>query len=438
MTSNQVKVFVINPNNWYNKGDTSNRLGLINALKNEFSNEVTISIETLTPREDRGFFGKYGVNVVESIFSTDGKFSHPSYLRHLITILRNMLIFLFCLFLNLIFKIKPALNHKSTVFLCELLNSNLIISSPGGFLQDYNVFSTLLPNLFELIAAKILKKPIIIYSQSVGPFRNRILRLICNLILNNVEVIILRESISKKYLNEANIYRPAIYVTADATFSADPPKYDKKLYRQNLLKSFRSNNGNVLIGVTVIGDYFLSRGRDYLLDNYVKSCAFVIDYLVDKINANFVFIPQVLSQSESRITQLILKSVKNQDHVLVISEDFSPEDVMKIVGCMDLLIGTRMHSNIFASIMNVPFIAIAYEHKTYGIAEMLGLEKWVIDIQNIDGHKLALKVSELYDNQSLIKKDLDIRVKKLKLASLSSAHIVRTFYERYQLKAVCS
>ena len=42
-----------------------------------------------------------------------------------------------------------------------------------------------------------------------------------------------------------------------------------------------------------------------------------------------------------------------------------------------------MHSNIFALSETVPVIAIGYLHKTRGIASMLGMDRWVLDIQTI-------------------------------------------------------
>ena len=147
--------------------------------------------------------------MVESIFSsnTNKKSSYPFLLAPKI---KNVFLFLICLLMYRVFGYKPGFNHKSRIFLHNLLNSDIVISSPGGFLQDYNIFSSLIPNVFLLCSAKVLRKPVIIYAQSLGPFRNKILRSFVQLILNRVEAIILREEISKYFLNEANINTPKI------------------------------------------------------------------------------------------------------------------------------------------------------------------------------------------------------------------------------------
>jgi colanic acid/amylovoran biosynthesis protein len=242
--------------------------------------------------------------------------------------------------------------------------------------------------------------------------------------------VTLREEISNYYLNNAQISNPNIFVTADATFSIEPPIYNRDSYRQKLLEFFEGSSGDVLIGITVLGvPYFLNRRKNTLLKKYVKSLATSIDLMITRVNANIIFIPQVYSQTEIAMMHLIRRLVKNKTRVVIIEEDLSPEGVMEIIGCMDLLIGTRMHSDIFALIMGVPVIAIAYEHKTHGIMRMLGLGDWVIDIENINEDILVSKTEELYNSRFEIRKNILEAVRSARAKSLLNAKIVRSWYE---------
>jgi len=414
-----MRILVINPNNWYNKGDVSNRLGLVKALKKEFGDDILITIETLTPKKDSQYFKRYGVDVVESIFCTD---SVSPYILRIIKVAGNVILFLFSLAIYKIFKVNLTFKQK---ILDALTNADLIISSPGGFLQDYNVASALIPNLFLIFIAKIVNKPVIIYAQSVGPFRNRILRHIAKLIINRAEIIILREKISEKYVKDAGINRPKIFVTADATFSLNPPSYNREFYRHKLMKFFPSNDAQILIGVTTLGEYFQKRDRIKYVYGYVKSLSQTIDYLTEKLNAKVIFVPQVIAETERLITRLILGQVKNKDRVLVIEEDLSPEELMKLIGCMDLFIGTRTHSSIYALIMEVPVITIAYEHKAQGIMSMLGLSDWVLDIKRLNERELMLKINKLYSQRFEIKKMIAFKVREMRSKSLYTAKIIR-------------
>jgi colanic acid/amylovoran biosynthesis protein len=70
---------------------------------------------------------------------------------------------------------------------------------------------------------------------------------------------------------------------------------------------------------------------------------------------------------------------------------------------MDVFIGTRMHSNIFALSQSVPVIAIAYQHKTWGIAHMLGIKSWVIDIRQISSQALRDRLAALWAKRDAVR-----------------------------------
>jgi len=157
----------------------------------------------------------------------------------------------------------------------------------------------------------------------------------------------------------------------------------------------------------------------------VNVLAHLIDYLIQNFNARVFFLPQTLDVRDITTMIHIFKLVKNKRKIKVITEDYTPLELMILVRHMDLFIGTRMHSNIFALMANVPTIAIAYEHKAYGIMKMMGLEKWVVDINEIDEYKLVSKIEELYKQRFKIKEYVSEKVQEMQTMSLHSAEIIR-------------
>ena len=426
--SDAAKVFVINPNNWYNKGDVTNRLGLVEGIRNALGNDAVIAIETLTSKEDSEYFRKYDVGVVESIFSTDNK--RTIFLRAMI-IARNILLLFSSLIFYTLLKNRVDLEflRKKQTFLKALIDAEIVISSPGGFLQDYNTSSSLLVNLFLVFFSLLLKKPVIVYAQSVGPFRNKVIRFLCRQILNRVDAVIVREEISQRYLEDSNITRPRTYLTADATFSVRAPQHFEEEFATQMLGKISQEDKRVLVGITILGDYIPYLGKGEMFEKYVAILADAANYAINKLNATIILVPQVLNESERTAMHLLARSVVNRERVILIDKDLPPEDVMKLIGCTELFIGTRMHSNIFALIMNVPIIAIAYEHKTHGIMKMLGLEDWVLDIRDLNSSKLISMIDELYRRRLKVKTHISKTVKEARLRSLQSAEIVKKIYQ---------
>jgi len=87
-----------------------------------------------------------------------------------------------------------------------------------------------------------------------------------------------------------------------------------------------------------------------------------------------------------------------------------------------------MHSNIFALSQGVPLIAIAYFHKTWGIMQMLGLERWVIDIEAVTPEGLINKLVELWQEREQIKQLIKIKVRDLiAKTNLASLYVASDF-----------
>ena len=83
-----------------------------------------------------------------------------------------------------------------------------------------------------------------------------------------------------------------------------------------------------------------------------------------------------------------------------------------------------MHSNIFAMSQGVPVIAIGYRHKTLGVAASLGMEKWVIDINELDATKLTDKLDGLWQERHEIRANLlETLPERIKLANLPGSLI---------------
>ena len=72
-----------------------------------------------------------------------------------------------------------------------------------------------------------------------------------------------------------------------------------------------------------------------------------------------------------------------------------------------------MHSNIFALSECVPTLAIAYEKKTNGIMSTVGMDKYVLDINNISESQIIDKINKLIDNKNNIRKLLARKNKNL-------------------------
>jgi colanic acid/amylovoran biosynthesis protein len=135
------------------------------------------------------------------------------------------------------------------------------------------------------------------------------------------------------------------------------------------------------------------------LNAYISSVAQTIDYLIEEHQAEVFYVPQVIAENFGDDDRIIARKVwevtRNKKYFTIVEADLHPFEVIGLCGNMDIFIGTRMHSNIFALINHVPVVAIEYEHKTKGIMRGLGLEPLTIDIRDVTAETLQAKVDTL-------------------------------------------
>ena len=108
--------------------------------------------------------------------------------------------------------------HLIRIMFC-LRNVNLFISGGGGLLQDSTGKGwSILYYLGLILIVKIAQVPVMIYAQGIGPVNKRINKKLIKWILNNVDLITVRDNFSKELLENLGVVKPKIYVNSDPVF----------------------------------------------------------------------------------------------------------------------------------------------------------------------------------------------------------------------------
>jgi len=295
------------------------------------------------------------------------------------------------------------------------LSGDSFSDSKGGF--SISIDSTILLGIS-------LKKPIVLYSQSIGPFKKWTLPL-AKFCLNKVDLIIVREEITKNYLEKIGIKSP-IHLTAECAFLLDSAPYDR--VKDILSKERINTTKKPLIGISA----------NVMLDdkenNYANSMAQIMDCIIEKLNVQVVFVPHVVGingRGDDRVIgEKIYKLARNKENIKLIKGDYSPEELKGIIRLCDIFFGGRMHANIAAISSCVPTMATAWSHKYYGIMRTVGQEKYVGDFKTMNFEELKSKIDDLWDNKEKIREELKVKVEDQKKLAWYSGELVRDLLNR--------
>jgi colanic acid/amylovoran biosynthesis protein len=416
-------ILIINTNCSWNKGSAAQVISTTETLSKLFPT-ANFTLISGSPELDVKLCKRHNIKVVG--FGRKNSFTSSSRSLMLFRLFHLWFYLARCAFWSFLCKLGlNATNILNERVLREYQRADLILDLSGDTLSDKNMQS-ILP-LSCILIGLLLKKKIAIFSQSIGPFK-KIIRPLARLCLNKADLIVLRENVTKNYLKEMGVTNSSTYLAADVAFLLEPvpSKKVQEIFFKEGITINRKNNP--LIGIST--SELIYKALKNMNDVYLSLIARLVDYLVETLNAQVIFISHVIvppkyGYTDDRfVAEEIYKLVRNKKRLTLIKGDYSPEELKGIIGNFDLFLGTRMHSNIASTSMHVPTIALGWSHKSFGIMKMLGQEKYVCNIEKATYKELISKINDAWYNKDVIVKTLISRNKELRNSALNSIRLI--------------
>lgn len=314
-----------------------------------------------------------------------------------------------------------ALNrlHLISILNC-LRDTNLFISGGGGLLQDTTGKGwSILYYLGLILGAKIVKVPVMIYAQGVGPANKRINKKLIKWILNKVDLITVRDNPSKELLENLGVVNPSIYVNSDPSFLLRRKDTTDIMYKYPHLRELIYSNNSTVIGISV-REY--NENRKDLRGIFAK----VADDLIENYKAKIIFFPFKFDE-DVHISEEIFSLMKNKNQANILKSRLEPEELLSLLSRLSLMVGVRLHSIIFSTIAGIPFIALNYDPKVKNFVESLGLSELLLELNDTSFKNFKEKVKYIRENKNKIKEILSKKVKILEEKALSNNDLVFKF-----------
>lgn len=322
-----------------------------------------------------------------------------------------------------------SIDTETLQVLQEFVNADLVLLSPAGpYFGDLYPFGSL-THLLHLQLSVILGKPLMICAPSAGPFR-KYQRFVYRYFLEKVHLITVRDSVSKIFLDELSLTKSAVILTGDCAVLQHPPKPTR--VKQMMSEIGVTKGNNPLIGISLQHpDY----GFYQSVEEFRKIIASVADYLVRKLNAIVVFIPQGYGfLRDVPFIREVISLMHFKNRAKVIPEHYASNEMHGILGEMDLIISARYHPLVLAATECVPIIAIVYQHKTLGFMKMLDLEDFCLRIETINYYKLVSKINKAWLMRDEIKRTLVQKNKNLKKQTALNAKLAVWILRKSKIK----
>lgn len=238
---------------------------------------------------------------------------------------------------------------------------DMLISGGGSLLQDVTSSKSIHYYLFIIRLAKLLGKKVFIYSQGIGPIDHAFNRRATARALKKADGIVVRDERSAKLLEQIGLPQERIVITADPVIRMKRP--DRTVGREILARAGIKKDDRLTVGWAI-----REKNRDSTFVREITEC---IRWLRENYDAESVLIP-FHYEEDREVCSVIAERTNGAAKCL--SEKYLSEDMLSIIGNMDVLVGVRLHSMIYAAIMGVPIIGVSYDPKCTAFLNSVGLD----------------------------------------------------------------
>jgi polysaccharide pyruvyl transferase WcaK-like protein len=257
-----------------------------------------------------------------------------------------------------------------------------------------------------IVLARLSGTGVVCYQIGAGPITTFAGRQLFRLGAQMANAISVRDAESERVLRRIGVRRD-IAVQADPALLLEPAAADN-------LPLQRDTGDGMRVGIAPV-PYFaqgLWYGTDAdEFDRYVAKLAAFADTLLEEYQAVPVFLR--FSRGDDVTARAIQERMRGAQDAVVLPQEYDPRQLLTLVGHMDLFVGTRLHSLIFATVMKVPCIAIAYQEKVRNYMHAVGQGDRVLEIDSFSVQGLIEQFDRLYRDRAQVRGQLEHGVQLL-------------------------
>jgi polysaccharide pyruvyl transferase WcaK-like protein len=260
-------------------------------------------------------------------------------------------------------------------FLWHLITSDLVFFGSGNSLTDRHPraarrsYANLLNCLLTVTFAKsILRKKVIMSNIDIGPLASRLGRFLARLILNQVDLLSVRDERSHRIALGLGLSASKVNLVPDALFVHSPDNLIDDL------KPFPPTD-KTRIALNLIRDIENPRAWEDFLANLAAALVEVNAAAPLEIHA----LPMQSGPNDD-LSVLMEFSLRVPQIPFVMHEPQTVTEATEIISNVDMVLAERMHALVLSSILGKPFYGLAHDVKVKDLVNYLGTAHYSVNI----------------------------------------------------------
>lgn len=312
--------------------------------------------------------------------------------------------------------------------------ADMVAGVSGNYLLSMGNYGWPFPlTAFAVFAAILFRKPFYAMPQSIGPFRRGWERAIVRWLFRRAKRVFLRDQVSVDLAKELGLPQSRVQFIPDPAFGLPAASREEAL---QILSRYGHQPGQQAIGITVIAP--LSRALSaQVIASYYQGLASVVfrfarEYGVQVYIFNQVTGPMEREDDRTAGRTLLRLMPQDQTEVVLVDAVLEPEQLKACYGLMNLMIASRLHSAIFAMGAGVATVSVGYFTKTRGLLQAMGLEKWLVALDQADAETLWQKITEAWGQRKELAAEIQTKAGDYADMTLLLGEQIREDYQQGQ------
>ena len=285
-------------------------------------------------------------------------------------------------------RVVPVRKLSRDEVLPEVQRLDLLILGGGGILFDGEAQTF----LREVMLAHEHRVPVMIYAISAGPLKDPATQGMVQEGLGRAAVVTVRERDARRVLEDIGVHRE-IVVTADPALLLESEPLPK-----DALKREGLDHGRQLVGVSVREPG--AAAPDIGEATYHKLLADAADFMVDRYDADVVFVPLEPKMLDVQQAHAVVARMLRAQRATVLKGNYTSGQLVSLMRHFAFAVGMRLHFLIFASLQNVPFVALPYAPKVGGFLDDLRIE--MPPLQQVSAGRLIAHIDHAWDRRRML------------------------------------
>ncbi len=266
-------------------------------------------------------------------------------------------------------------------------------------------------NVAILLPARFIGRPVVKCAQALGPFRNRLNRLVARWMLPRMELIVARGAATRGFLDGLGLDN--VVTGTDLAFTLGTPDPASATARAPVAAAARRLEGpEVTVGIapSVVVQAKVAAGGGDFVDLMVRTVRAQLDAgrRVLLVPHSFRQDPTKVHNNDGPLVSTIAARIDDPG-LVVVDERLEADELRHLIGLCDVFVSCRFHAMVSALSMGVPTLVLGWSHKYVEVLERFDQADRSIDAAHLDPHRLDVAIDELVGDRVAIAARIDER-----------------------------